>query len=71
MIEIKPLILGLCALETLREVLILPGRWDYHRRFRRLLLRRFPYKIFYQIIENRVVVFRVSQAKQTHQAKLR
>ena len=38
----------------------------YYRSFRRTLLRRFPYKIFYQIIGDRVVVFRVLHAKQDH-----
>ncbi|MBI3886201.1 MAG: type II toxin-antitoxin system RelE/ParE family toxin [Opitutae bacterium] len=38
----------------------------YYRSFRRVLLRRFPYKIFYQVIGDRVVVFRVLHAKQEH-----
>ena len=38
----------------------------YHLNFRRVILRRFPYKIFYQIIGDRVVVFRVLHAKQDH-----
>ena len=38
----------------------------YHCNFRRVLLRRFPYKIFYQVIGRRVVVFRVLHAKQEH-----
>ena len=38
----------------------------YFRNFRRVLLRRFPYKIFYQVIGKRVVVFRVLHAKQEH-----
>jgi len=40
----------------------------YYRNFRRILLPRFPSKIFYQIIGTRVVVFRVLYAKQSHQA---
>ena len=35
----------------------------YHRNFRRVLLRRFPYKIFYQVIGERIVVFRVLHGK--------
>ena len=38
----------------------------YYRNFRRVLLRRFPYKVFYQVIGPRVVVFRVLHAKQDH-----
>ncbi len=42
----------------------------YYRNFRRVLLRRFPYKIFYQVIGDRIVIFRVLHAKQTHDTKL-
>jgi toxin ParE1/3/4 len=38
----------------------------YYQNFRRVLLRRFPYKIFYQLIGSRVVIFRVLHAKQDH-----
>lgn len=38
----------------------------YYRDFRRVLFRRFPYKIFYRIIGERVIVFRVLHAKQDH-----
>lgn len=38
----------------------------YFFRFRRVLLRRFPYKIFYQSIGDRVIVFRILHAKQDH-----
>jgi plasmid stabilization system protein ParE len=38
----------------------------YYRNFRRVFLRRFPYKIFYQIIGSRIVIFRVLHAKQDH-----
>ena len=38
----------------------------YYRDFRRVLLRRFPYKVFYQVIGSRVVIFRVLHAKQDH-----
>ena len=43
----------------------------YFRNFRRTLVRRFPYKIFYQVIGHRVVVFRVLHAKQEHRASLK
>lgn len=38
----------------------------YYRNFRRVLLRRFPYKVFYHVIGRRIVVFRVLHAKQDH-----
>jgi toxin ParE1/3/4 len=38
----------------------------YYRNFRRVFLRRFPYKIFYQVIGPRIVIFRVLHAKQDH-----
>ena len=42
----------------------------YFLSFRRVLLRRFPYKIFYQLIGPRVVIFRVLHAKQSHPSNL-
>ncbi len=39
----------------------------YFRNFRRVLLRRFPYKVFYQVFAERIVVFRVLHAKQEHE----
>lgn len=42
----------------------------YHGNFRRVLFRRFPYKIFYQVIGERVVVFRVLHAKQDHERQI-
>lgn len=42
----------------------------YHRNFRRALLPRFPYKIFYQLIGERIVDFRVLHAKQEHAQRL-
>jgi len=42
----------------------------YFRQFRRVILRRFPYKIFYQVIGDRVIVFRVLHAKQAHEPKI-
>jgi plasmid stabilization system protein ParE len=37
----------------------------YYRGFRRLLTRRFPYKLYY-----RVIVFRILHAKRDHQRQL-
>jgi toxin ParE1/3/4 len=42
----------------------------YYRNFRRIILRRFPYKVFYQVIGPRVVIFRVLHAKQVHDRRL-
>ncbi|GAB5561357.1 MAG: hypothetical protein SynsKO_30040 [Synoicihabitans sp.] len=42
----------------------------YYGDFRRILLHRFPYKIFYQIHDTRVIVFRVLHAKQSHANRL-
>jgi plasmid stabilization system protein ParE len=38
----------------------------YYRNFRRIIVRRFPYKIFYQTVGVRIIVFRVLHAKQSH-----
>ena len=42
----------------------------YYLNFRRVILRRFPYKIFYQVIGDRVVVFRVLHAKRDYPREL-
>lgn len=42
----------------------------YFRNFRRIIFRRFPYKLFYQVIRDRVIVFRVLHAKQSHSAQV-
>lgn len=42
----------------------------YYRDFRRLLTRRFPYKLFYRIEGDRVIVFRILHAKRKHQRQL-
>jgi toxin ParE1/3/4 len=48
-----------------------PGRRPfYYRDFRRLLTRRFPYKIFYRVEGDRVIVFRILHAKRKHQREL-
>ena len=38
----------------------------YYRGFRRVMLRRFPYKMFYRIEAEQVIVFRVLHAKRDH-----
>lgn len=41
-------------------------RPDYYRGFRRVITRRFPYKIFYRLEGNQVIVFRVLHAHRDH-----
>ena len=43
----------------------------YYRDFRRLLTHRFPYKLFYLIEGDRVIVFRILHAKRKHQWQLK
>ena len=38
----------------------------YYRGFRRLMMHRFPYKLFFRVNKNRVVIFRVLHAKRDH-----
>jgi len=45
-------------------------RPSYYRDFRRLLTRRFPYKLFYRVEGERVIVFRILHAKREHQRQL-
>jgi toxin ParE1/3/4 len=42
----------------------------YYREFRRVIVRRFPYKIFYRLEPDRVVVFRILHAKRDHHRQL-
>ena len=57
-----------CAIRLLEEG---PERRPfYYRGFRRMLTRRFPYKLFYRIEAGRVVVFRILHAKQEHRRHL-
>lgn len=44
---------------------------DYYRGFHRLLAPRFPYKVFYRLKGDRVIVFRVLHSKQHHPRHLR
>jgi plasmid stabilization system protein ParE len=43
----------------------------YYRDFRRLLTRRFPYKLFYRVEGDCVIVFRILHAKRKHQWQLK
>ena len=42
----------------------------YYNGFRRLITHRFPYKIFYRVEGNRVIVFRILHAKRDHRRLL-
>lgn len=42
----------------------------YYLEFRRALTRRFPYKIFYRIEGERVMVFRILHSKREHRRHL-
>ena len=42
----------------------------YYRQFRRVLLRRFPYKVFYLVESERVIVLRILHAKRDHRRQL-
>src|SRR4051794_15848366 len=60
------------AAEAMAQLATAPERQpEYYRGFRRLLLNRFPYKIFYLLEGNVVVVFRVLHGRQDHATKLR
>jgi len=57
---------AVCLLQTDPE-----RRPFYYRDFRRLITRRFPYKIFYRIEGERVIIFRILHAKRKHQWQLK
>jgi plasmid stabilization system protein ParE len=56
--------------ELKRAIIFLTEQPDrrplYYRDFRRLLTRRFPYKLFSRIESDRVIVFRILHAKRDH-----
>ena len=57
--------------DAMREVEENPARSPlYYQNFRRVLLQSFPYKIFFQVIEQRVIVFRVLHVRQCHERGL-
>jgi plasmid stabilization system protein ParE len=39
---------------------------EYYRGFRRVMMRRFPYKLFYRIEGERIIVFRVLHSGRDH-----
>jgi plasmid stabilization system protein ParE len=43
----------------------------YYRGFRRVLTHRFPYKIFFRIVGQNIIVFRILHGAQNHPRKLR
>ena len=46
-------------------------RPDYYRGFRRVLIQRFPYKLFYRLESDQIIVFRVLHAHRDHPRLLR
>jgi plasmid stabilization system protein ParE len=49
-----------------------PERYTvYYREFRRAFVRRFPYKLFYRLEHERVIVFRILHARRDHPQFLR
>ena len=42
----------------------------YYRDFRRALTRRFPFKRFYRVEDNRVIIFRILHGNRNHQTPL-
>ena len=58
--------------EAFQRLESIPERFPlYYRDFRRVLARRFPYKIFFRISGQNLIVFRVLHAAQDHPRKLR
>jgi len=61
-------------IEVRRAILQLEQHPDqhplYYREFRRIITRRFPYKIFYSLIGNRVIVFLILHVKRDHKQQL-
>jgi len=46
-------------------------RPDYYRGFRRVMIPRFPYKLFYRLEGDRIIVFRILHAHRDHPRLLR
>ena len=62
----------LAAAEVLLRLESNPERYPfYYGKFRRALTRRFPYKLFFQIHGNAVIIFRVFHGAQEHKRRLR
>jgi toxin ParE1/3/4 len=73
--EVQRRSLGDEFLDEIRRVLTLleesPERHpQYYRGFRRVLTRRFPYKLFYRIEGNDVIIVRVLHGKRDHRVHL-
>jgi toxin ParE1/3/4 len=60
-------------IETAFEALVRdPQRYTvYYRGFRRVFVRRFPYKLFYRVEGDRVIVARILHARRDHPRLLR
>jgi len=43
----------------------------YYRGFRRVLARRFPYKLFYRVEEDQIIIFRILHVRRDHPRLLR
>ena len=43
----------------------------YYRGFRRVLAHRFPYKIFFRIVGQKIIIFRILHGAQDHPRELR
>jgi toxin ParE1/3/4 len=57
---------------ALRALVRDPQRYTvYYRGFRRLFVRRFPYKLFYRLEDDRVIVSRILHARRDHPQFLR
>jgi plasmid stabilization system protein ParE len=58
--------------EVLAEIEETPERFPvYYREFRRALADRFPYKVFFRIEGDIIVVFRILHAARDHTRKLK
>lgn len=58
--------------EALTRLEAAPERFPfYYGKFRRALTRRFPYKVFFQIHGDAVIVFRVLHGAREHRKQLR
>lgn len=57
---------------ALRALVWAPQRYTvYYRGFRRVFVRRFPYKLFYRLEDDRVILFRILHARRDHPQLLR
>ncbi|HVM50310.1 MAG TPA: type II toxin-antitoxin system RelE/ParE family toxin [Candidatus Acidoferrum sp.] len=61
----------LCVADALTRLEQSPERFPlYYRGFRRVLTQRFPYKLFYRIEGDAVIVFRILHAARDHTRQL-